>query len=106
MQLPSIRLRQRPARRPETKAWSCRPNRDYKAFQVAHASEQESSDRYYLASWALSFDLAFNRKLLGTKQLDDYVHALKRGAKPLERPTAVEKMAELGFDGPRKAVKR
>ncbi len=57
---------------------------DYKAFAVAHASEQEASDRYYLASWALAFDLAFNRKLLGTKALDDYVHALKRGANPLD----------------------
>ena len=57
---------------------------DYKQFKVAHASEQEASDRYYLASWALAFDLAFNRKLLGTKELDDYVHALKRGASPLD----------------------
>src|SRR5207302_4035158 len=57
---------------------------DYKAFQVAHASEQEASDRYYLASWAMAFDLAFHRKLLGTKALDDYVHALKRGADPLD----------------------
>ena len=57
---------------------------DYKQFAVAHASEQEASDRYYLASWALVFDLAFNRKLLGTKRLDDYVHALKRGANPLD----------------------
>jgi hypothetical protein len=57
---------------------------DYKAFQVAHASEQEASDRYYLASWALAFDLAFNRKLLGTKALDDYIHALKRGAGALD----------------------
>ena len=57
---------------------------DYKQFAVAHASEQEASDRYYLASWALAFDLAFNRKLLGTKALDDYVHALKRGTAPLD----------------------
>ncbi|HVS37481.1 MAG TPA: DUF1570 domain-containing protein [Gemmataceae bacterium] len=57
---------------------------DYKQFAVVHASEKEASDRYYLASWALAFDLAFNRKLLGTKQLDDYVHALKRGAPPLD----------------------
>jgi hypothetical protein len=57
---------------------------DYKQFAVAHASEQEASDRYYLASWALAFDLAFNRKLLGTKALDDYVHALRRGANSLD----------------------
>ena len=57
---------------------------DYKQFQVAHASEREASDQYYLASWALAFDLAFNRKLLGTKALDEYVHALKRGTDRLE----------------------
>ena len=57
---------------------------DYKQFAVAHASEREASDRYYLASWALAFDLAFHRKLLGTKALDDYVHALRRGANPLD----------------------
>jgi hypothetical protein len=57
---------------------------DFKQFQVAHSSEQESSDRYYLASWALAFDLAFNRKLLGTMALDDYIHALKRATSPLD----------------------
>ncbi len=57
---------------------------DYKQFQVVHATEREASDRNYLASWALAFDLAFNRKLLGTKALDDYVRALKRGVDRLE----------------------
>ncbi len=57
---------------------------DYKKFAVVHATEREASDRNYLASWALAFDLAFNRKLLGTKALDDYVHALKRGTSPLD----------------------
>jgi hypothetical protein len=57
---------------------------DSKQFQVAHASEREASDQTYLASWALAFDLAFNRKLLGTKALDDYVHSLKRGTDRLD----------------------
>jgi hypothetical protein len=57
---------------------------DYKQFQVAHSTDRESSDQYYLASWALAFDLAFHRKLLGTKALDDYVHALKRGLDRLD----------------------
>jgi Protein of unknown function (DUF1570) len=70
---------------------------DYKQFQVAHAGEQEASDRYYLASWALAFDLAFNRKLLGTKSLDDYVHALKRGTDPLDafRDLVAEPLADF-----------
>jgi hypothetical protein len=54
-----------------------------KQFQVAHLSDQRVSDRYYLASWALAFHLTFERKLLGTKAMDDYVHSLKRGADAL-----------------------
>ena len=57
---------------------------DYKQFQVAHASDREASDQNYLASWALAFDLAYNRRLLGTKRLDDYVHALQRGTDRLD----------------------
>jgi hypothetical protein len=52
-------------------------------FRVAHVIDRQVSDRYYLASWALSFYLTFERKLLGTQELDDYVHALHRGADPL-----------------------
>jgi hypothetical protein len=54
-----------------------------KKFLVAHAGEQQVSDRYYLHSWALAFYLTFDRKLLGTPALDRYVHALKQGADPL-----------------------
>ncbi len=50
-----------------------------KQFQVAHAGDQQASDRYYLASWALAFYLTFDRKLLGTPALDEYVRALHRG---------------------------
>lgn len=52
-------------------------------FQVAHASEQQASDRYYLAAWALTFYLTFEQRLLGGKALDDYVAALERGTEPL-----------------------
>jgi hypothetical protein len=55
-----------------------------KQFQVAHAAEQQASDRYYLASWALAFYLTFERKLLGTPALDEYVRAVRRGDGPLE----------------------
>ena len=50
-----------------------------KQFQVAHAGDQQASDRYYLAAWALAFYLTFDRKLLGTPALDEYVRALHRG---------------------------
>jgi hypothetical protein len=52
-------------------------------FVVAHDGDQQISDRYYLTSWALAHYLTFDRKLLGTRALDDYVHDLKRGGDPL-----------------------
>src|SRR5581483_762723 len=55
-----------------------------KQFLVAHAGEQQTSDRHYLTSWALAHYLTFERKLLGTRALDQYVQALHRGADPLE----------------------
>jgi hypothetical protein len=55
-----------------------------KQFQVAHDSDKQISDRYYLASWALAYYLTFDRKLLGTPALDDYVRQLKRGTDPVE----------------------
>ena len=53
-----------------------------KHFFLAHATDQQTSDRYYLNSWALSFYLTFERKLLGTPQLDEYVRSLRRGSDP------------------------
>jgi hypothetical protein len=55
-----------------------------KQFQVAHDSDKQLSDRYYLASWALAFYLTFDRKMLGTSALDTYVRQLKRGGDPLD----------------------
>ncbi len=53
-------------------------------FQLAHRSLQQASDRHYLASWGLAFYLTFDRKVLGGKEMDEYVRALKRGADPLD----------------------
>jgi hypothetical protein len=53
-------------------------------FLVNHAREQQVSDRYYLASWALAHYLAFERRLLGTRTMDNYVAALQRGTDPLD----------------------
>lgn len=55
-----------------------------KQFLVAHASEQAASDRYYLNSWALASYLAFDRGLIGTPALHNYVQALKRKTDDLE----------------------
>ncbi len=55
-----------------------------KQFQVEQAADKQVSDRHYLASWALAFYLTFDRKVLGTKALDDYIRALQRGTDPLD----------------------
>jgi hypothetical protein len=55
-----------------------------KQFLVAHAADQQISDRYYLASWSVAFYLTFDRKVLGTKALDEYVKALQHGVEPQE----------------------
>jgi hypothetical protein len=52
-------------------------------FVVTHASDQQVSDRNYVTAWALAFFLTFERKLLGSPQLDRYVRALKGGAEPV-----------------------
>jgi hypothetical protein len=53
-----------------------------KQFLVVHATEKQTSDRFYLASWSLAYYLTFERKLLGTKAMDQYVAALHRGGDP------------------------
>lgn len=53
-------------------------------FQVAHAQEKQAADRNYLAAWALAFYLTFDRQVLGTPALDEYLKALQRGVEPLE----------------------
>jgi hypothetical protein len=55
-----------------------------KQFVVLHASDQQTSDRYYLTSWGVAYYLTFERRLLGTRAMDEYVRALKRGTDPLE----------------------
>ena len=54
-----------------------------KQFQVAHSKDEQVSDAYYRAAWALAVYLAFEKRLMGTKALDDYVVSLKRGTDPL-----------------------
>ncbi len=52
-------------------------------FLVAHGSDRQVSDRYYLNAWALAYYLTFERRLLGTPALDRYVRELHRGTAPL-----------------------
>jgi hypothetical protein len=54
-----------------------------KQFLVQHATDQQASDRHYLASWALAYYLTFERRLLAGKAMDEYVRALHRGGDPM-----------------------
>ncbi|MFN4261427.1 MAG: DUF1570 domain-containing protein [Gemmataceae bacterium] len=49
-----------------------------KHFQVIHGGDQSISNQYYLTAWALAFYLAFERRLVGTAQMDDYVRQHQR----------------------------
>src|SRR5262249_51579396 len=64
-------------------------------FVVAHGQDRAAADRHYLLSWALAHYLMFERRLLGTPALTDYLTALngqvdpktgtrERGADPAE----------------------
>lgn len=53
-----------------------------KQFLLGHGSDAEVADNHYLTSWAVSFYLTFDRRLLGTAELDRYVTALHRGTEP------------------------
>jgi hypothetical protein len=57
---------------------------DPQRFLVAHDGDRQTSNEYYLASWALTYYLTFERKKLGTPEMDEYVHALKGGVAPLD----------------------
>jgi hypothetical protein len=59
------------------------------AFVVTHAGNRPEADRAYVATWALASYLMFNRQVLGTPELDEFVKAVNRGANPL---TAFEKL--------------
>lgn len=56
---------------------------DAKDFLVAHASDQQVSDRFYSTSWALAFHLTFELRRLGTPAMDAYVRASRDGKDPL-----------------------
>jgi hypothetical protein len=48
-------------------------------FLVRHADERNASDRSYLGSWALTSYLVFERRLLGTDRLDEFIRAVNLG---------------------------
>ncbi len=51
-----------------------------KQFLVAHDGERTAADRAYLAAWALATYLTFDRRLIGTSKLDEFVRSVNQGA--------------------------
>lgn len=51
-------------------------------FVTATAGEKAVADRHYLTAWALAHYLTFERKVVGTKALDDYLTAVNTGSDP------------------------
>lgn len=49
------------------------------AFVTTHTIQKTSIHRNYLTSWAIAFHLVFEKKLLGTKELDQYLIRLNSG---------------------------
>ncbi len=63
-----------------------------KDFYAAHQSDAQASNRYFLAAWALAYYLTFDRKVLGTQALEQYVGAARRGG---DRLSAFEDLVGL-----------
>jgi len=55
-----------------------------KQFMMLHERDGPATGLHYLTSWALAFYLMFEKRLLGSQSLDQYVKALKNGADPVQ----------------------
>jgi hypothetical protein len=65
-------------------------------FVAAHKGATEAADRNYLSAWAAAHYLAFDRRLIGTAELDEYLKAVNTGtdaAKAFEALTGQEPAA-------------
>jgi hypothetical protein len=52
-------------------------------FVVNHAGQRFTADRMYVATWAVASYLMFDRRVLGTTGLDDFVRACHKGEDPV-----------------------
>lgn len=68
------------------------------AFVVTHAGKRPEADRAYVATWALASYLMFNRQVLGTPELDEFVKAVNRGADPLAAFEKLTGQSATDFD--------
>jgi hypothetical protein len=53
-------------------------------FVVHHAGQRPAADRAYVATWALASYLMFDRRVVGTAALDEFVKAVCAGAEPMK----------------------
>lgn len=53
-------------------------------FVVTHAGKRPEADRAYIATWALASYLMFDRRLLGSSELDEFVKSINKSDKPVE----------------------
>jgi hypothetical protein len=53
------------------------------AFVVTHAGKRPEADRAYVATWALASYLMFDRRVLASTALDEFVKAVNRGGDAL-----------------------
>jgi hypothetical protein len=67
-------------------------------FQFAQGDAKQVSDQHYLAAWGLAFYLTFERQLLGTPAMEDYLKSLARGTDPLEAFSALVKQPLGDFE--------
>jgi hypothetical protein len=71
-----------------------------KVFVVAHGGQRPETDRVYVTAWALASYLMFDRRVLGTPAMDDFIRAIHRGDNPT---TAFEKLVGQPLDESEKA---
>lgn len=50
-----------------------------KVFVVAHGGQRPETDRVYVAAWAVASYLMFDRRLLGTPAIDEFVKGIHKG---------------------------
>jgi hypothetical protein len=52
-------------------------------FLAAHAAQQAAADRAYLTSWAATYYLTFEKRVVGTKEFEQYLTAVNSGEDPV-----------------------
>jgi hypothetical protein len=55
-----------------------------KDFIVMHGTDRTETDRAYITTWALASYLMFDRRVLGTEALDNFVRSMNAGTNPVE----------------------